>query len=320
MQLDAAIVTNEITLPSLPSPEANEGPRTIQCLQFKFGKHVIEPGGRIDGRDYHTTAAPQTPLAQVPAHTSLYPFGVGDLTDWEKMRFSPIVKVTRMIGDKPYVICGCVTARPEAGDGKGGRKYQEAHYIAVPAQEWSIALIPRLTTVLNTTPRVVGEPSTMPDIEESTNTLDEPLPQNWFNDAKDILVRLAGGQTLSQQNWDADGQQKFLQNLFLALVCLPEPAARQVSFGAGIGRDGVQDGKVGLRAFHGMSGFAYDRSLKITDQPWKNDNAERLKFGEDYVAALLPLIASAKTPREVMRAVTQLPKPLVAEVTKKMFG
>lgn len=321
-KLDAAIAQNELNIPD--RAEANESPRIVKCYQFKFGKGVQRADGPIEkGVDHHLTAVPtdlnMRKLAGL-THPTRLPFGTDDLTDWKKMPYFPIVKVTRVVDGVPYVVCGLASGRSEDGaDITKGRIYSESHYIAIPASEWSVALVPQLTSILNNTPRVVGEPVEMPEIEVSTDILDKPLPADWFSKSKDILVRLAGGQTLSYQVWSASEQQNFLQNLFFAMICLPENVARRMSFGSGIAYKNIGEGNVGLRAFLGTTGFSYGRPLKIMDKPWAYDDVTKLRLGEEYIAALSPLVASVQTPREVMRAVTQLPDNIRSQTTKRIF-
>lgn len=311
---------NESPIPDAGQSESLESPRTVKCFQFKYGKRVQTPDGPVvRGMEHTITAAPADPLVRKVAKIipEEIPFGVGTWTNLQKLQYKPIVKVSRIVDGSPYVICGLTSSRGEGGVGKPGRGYTEAHFIAVPASDWSVAVIPQLIKLLNNTPRGDREPLAMPELEVNTDVLDKPLAQNWLSDARDILVRLASGQTLSIQAQTALEQDVFLNNIFHALICLPEKVARRISFGSGIGPE-LQEADFGLRAFLGMTGFEHG-PMKVMDNPWTHDDATKLKLGEEYVAVLMPLIASAKTPREVMRAVQKLPANITEQVVKRIF-
>jgi len=61
--------------------------------------------------------------------------------------------------------------------------------------------------------------------------------------------------------------------------------------------------------------------MRLADKGWQPqyENVEKNKLGEEYLAALTPLIASAKTPRDVMKAVVQLPPEIVERVSKRVY-
>lgn len=329
-----ALAKNEVPLRTRNAPEGMESPRTVNGHIFKYGKHVIEAGGRIQPRiDYHMTARPDDKSLDAlgpEMHPNRMPFGTDDLTNWERMPFQPIIKVTRMLNGVPYIICGKAEGRSETGvlpDGtrRPGRSYVESTFVAIPASVWSVAFIPQLRAILDTTPRVGGEnkdgkipePDRLPSLELTTDNLDAPLPEDWFDKlTKDLIVRVAGGSTISIQDWKMP-QQDSLDHIFRLSICLPEEVARRMAFGSGIGMD-VEKKGFGLRVYHGMINKSGQPGLR-TGNPWDRDDVEKNKLGEEYLAALKPLTASAKTPREVMLAVLQLPPDLVQKVTRRIY-
>ena len=152
-------------------------------------------------------------------------------------------------------------------------------------------------------------------LEMHTDNLDQPLPDGWFDQlTKDLIVRIAAGKSASIQDWKME-QKYSLEHIFRAEICLPEEVARRMSFGSGI-KDANTD-KLGLRVYHGM--IAHKGTTLRPGNPWDRDDKEKNKLGEEYLAALEPLIASAKTPRDVMRAVLQLPPSLVERVSKRVY-
>ena len=159
----------------------------------------------------------------------------------------------------------------------------------------------------------------MPALEMNTENLDQPLPEGWFNQlTKEMVLRTASGNSLSIQDWKMS-QSDSLQHIFRTLICLPEEVARRMSFGSGIAYSTPTE-ELGLRAYHGMIGRG-GGSMRLADKGWQPqyENVEKNKLGEEYLAALTPLIASAKTPRDVMKAVVQLPPEIVERVSKRVY-
>lgn len=327
-QFDAVMAKNEAVLSPRSTPEALESSRVVRCHHFKHGKNVVEKNGPIQkGADYHLTGGPEDKSVDgfIPGmHPHRLPFGSDDLTNWRETPFQPIVRVTRVLDGVPYVVCGKIEGRSESGvlpDGKKkpGRPYVEGDFIAVPASEWSVALVPQLHTLLDTTPRVVGEADRLPQLEVRTDNLDEPLPEGWFDQlTKDMVLRVASGNSLSIQDWKMP-QSDSLRHIFRTLICLPEEVARRMSFGSGIAYTTPPE-NLGLRMYHGMIGRG-GGPMRLADKGWQPqyENVEKNKLGEEYLVALAPLVASAKTPRDVMKAVNELSSDLRERVSRRVY-
>ncbi len=320
--LDLNIAKHEQPIPLKTTPEAEEGVHSVSALQGRFGKYVTEKGGAVPyGLEYNAVGS--SPRCKelgitIPGNVT-FPFGSGDLSNWGLKR-KPFAIIHKEFAGKQWIICGMGEGIDSDGPGKGGRPSTEAHFIFIPAEEWSVGMIPDVIKKMDTT-RLLKSESTMPELEVSNKALDEDLPEDWLNQTvRDMIVRIASGKTLSIQNAHVKelSHDDTLRRMFNVLMCMPNEVARRISFGTQL-MDKSGQPTVGLRMFDGYHAFtARPHKLEGKDV-WQRDKPETNKLGEEYLAALTPLIASAKTPREVMRAVTQLPRDLIERVSKRVY-
>ena len=219
-----------------------------------------------------------------------------------------IVKKLIDINGKQYVVVARVMLRSEGGEDKQGRMYTEMHEILIPAEEWSVAIVPQLSDILEAK-GVTKMDYSMPAIELKTNMLDEPLPDNWFDDyVKDLISNVAGGKPIALQDWDVK-EKDFLRKLFYCLVCLPESIARQVSFGTGLANP--EEGEV--RVAH----TRIARGIRKIGGKWKDVTPGDVTFGQRYLTSLVLTIGNCKTPRQIMEAVNNIPQDIKIEVEQR---
>jgi hypothetical protein len=294
------------------TPEANETPRTIQCLQYKYGKILQTPEGPIfPGCEHGGTGKSKDFPRGIPVHPnkffkSLSISGIPENYPWNEG--GPIVKKIFEVDGKQYVVCAREMWRSENGEGVQGRMYTEMHEIAIPAEEWSVAVIPQLSKNLEAK-GVTEQNGAMPSVELKTDILDQPLSKNWLDDyTKDMIANIVSGKPITLQDWGVS-QGDFLRKLFYASICLPENLARQMSFGAGL--NDMDEGQV--RVAHTMKA----KGLRKIGGRWKGNNEVDVTFGQRYLTALISVLGNCQTPREVMAAVQNIPQDISCEVEKR---
>lgn len=304
--------------------EIEKPPHIINTKQLLYGKpHITKGGPIINGAEHgvlNHTQNLDTNLAKGMSGIIFDPEFGGDRVpsrfyDSWSVESGPILKMSKIIDGKPYIICVRKDFRSEDGEGTNGRKYTSARVIAIPAEEWSVSIIPQLSEKLRT------EPLTKEEIEKENNTkdfsteiLDKEFPEGWFsNEIEEYLVRLVSGNPASVQDVET-GSKEFLNRIFYCMLCLPEKLARQVSFGTCMPQ--MTDR---IRLSHGMIGRT-SKSVNIPSKKWHLEDGMDFTFGNHYVAKIKEIIQSCKTPRDVMRAVASLPNEIVQKVEQNMFG
>ncbi len=296
------------------NPEHEAGPRVFSFEQYKFGKKLESDGGPIiGGSEHRCTGKSENLVKGTFIHPDkLFSYKFSDLNSYPwKDEGGEIIKKLIERDGKQYVVVARRMLRSEAGEEKSGRLYTEMHQIVIPAEEWSVAAIPQLTKMLEAKGVTELNPS-MPSLEMNTNILDQPFQEGWPDDyTKEIIASLVTGKPLAMQDWKVT-QEEFLNKLFSGLICLPEHVARQISFGTGL-----SDSKEGsVRIAH--TKVAKYKTRKIGGN-WKGLTTEDEDFGKKYMDALIKVMEGSKTPREVMKSVTDLPQEIVDEVKKRFF-
>ncbi|MFH1012789.1 MAG: hypothetical protein V1760_03525, partial [Candidatus Peregrinibacteria bacterium] len=283
--------------------------------QYKYGKILQNPGGPIIKGSEHTSTGKSTNL---PPGTAIHPQELfshpfNDPTSYQSQypwmeEGGEIIKKIIRRGDREYVICARRMLRSENGERQPGRNYTEMHATVIPAEDWSVAIVPQLADILEA--KGVTEISTsLPPIELKTDVLDQPLPENWLdNYVKELIANAVSGKPIALQDWDVS-ERKFLQKLFYCLICLPENLARQSSFGAGLA--GCKEGEV--RIAQTMSALG----LRKIGGQWKGNTEEDVITGQRYLTALIGAIRNCTTPRHVMAAVQNIPQNIKREVEKR---
>ena len=305
----------ETALPSKEVPESNEPTRTIHIDQVLYGKRVQKRGGAIVRGEEHSIKS-LTPSSSEEfldvCHPSNFPFGESGNDDrmWDD-EGGTIIKVSKELNGIPHILCGRLKLASENGDGVPGRRYVQAHFMDIPANEWSVSIIPQLADALDNTPPLASEDHEIPKKELKTELLDKSLPDDWYNDEiKAFLRSMIAGQPISIQDYD-HSVKEYLQKIFYCSICLPENAARQISFGSGLG-----DMKGELRFSQGTAAFTENR--RIVDR-WVIQEGLNFDLSNRYLGELESRISNCKTPREVMKAVNSIPQELEMQVEKNMF-
>lgn len=293
------------------TPEANETPRAVQCLQYKYGKILQSPDGPIVAGSEHGGTGRSSNLPKgIPNHPSqLFKTSGTTAQKYPWHEGGPIAKKIVEVDGRQYMVCAREMWRSENGEGAPGRMYTEMHEIAIPAEEWSAAVIPQLNATLEAK-GVTERNYAMPTIELKTDILDQPLPNDWLDDyTKDMIANIVSGKPIALQEWDVS-QGDFLKKLFYASVCLPENLARQMSFGTGL--DDMDEGQV--RVAHTMRAKG---GLRKIGGSWKGNNEVDVTFGQRYLTALIAVLGNCQTPRQVMSAVKNIPQNITDEVERR---
>ena len=214
-----------------------------------------------------------------------------------------VKKLVQLKDGNQWVVCAQRMVFREGGS--KGRPYYEVHTIAIPAQEWSVAVIPQLTNILEARGATERNAS-MPPIELQTDLLDVPLPHNWLDVyVKDLITNVVSGKSVVLEDRGMT-EANFLQKLFYCLICLPENLSRQISFGAGL--SSLKEGEVRIAQVNKTRGLG-----KINDQ--RGGNAEEdVIFGQRYLVAIIQVIEGCTTPRQVIAAIQNIPQAIKAEV------
>lgn len=295
------------------APESAERLRAVTCQQFRYGKTLQSPNGPIVRGSEHGATGISTNFPKgIPSHPNQL-FLHDDKNFWFNEKYpwkdkgGEIVKKLIETNGKQYVVIAKKMLRSESGEGVNGRMYTEMHEIVMPVEEWSVAVVPQISDVLDA--RGVTEKNyAMPPIELNTNILDEPLPPNWLDGARDLIRNIVSGKPIILQDWGS--QKTFLTKLFYCLICLPENIARQVSFGAGFAE--ANEGEVRItQAMQAMGG-----RRKIGEN-WKDVPQEDIVFGDRYLTELTMALKDCNTPRDIMRAVQNIPLNIKSEMEKR---
>lgn len=288
--------------------------RTLNFSHAVYGKVVQEEGGPILAGYEHAVTGHSGDVPEKLrslAHPNKWPFGDSANTKsiWRE-EGGPIVKMTVIADGQTYVAIGRKNFLSEAGAGKPGRNYTQAHFAFIPAKDWSVAAIPKLADSLQAKP-MTKENSNLDSIEMDTGILDEPLPPDWFDDeTKEMLIRILAGKPMSVQNWDASVHD-FLKKIYHLSLCLPEKVARQISFGSGLG-----EMKGELRLAYGERAQTSPRKIGAS---WKGEDQLDKSIGKEYLIALMSGVGSCETPRDVMRLVSELPTELLQKAERNVF-
>ncbi len=292
--------------------EAHESPRIVVCQQYKYGKFVQLPDGPIlPGVEHTYTGMSQDMPREMVMSPGIFKDDLPNSIDrypW-KGEGGEIIKILVEKNGRPYVLIARRMMRSEGGFGSNQRDYTEMHALVLPAESWSVALVPQLADALIAKGRVRSD-SHLPPIEFRTDILDKPLPPDWLDDAtKDLIAIVVGGKPVALQEWQTT-EKDFAQRLFRCLICLPEKLARQSSFGIGLG---PMKSAGETRIAHTMAA----KGLRKIGGQWKDMNPEDSAFGDRYLAALIQAVHGSTTPREVIRAVASLPPELLTETEKR---
>jgi len=294
--------------------ESREIPRIVHAQQFRYGKILQSPNGPIvPGLDHCITGKSTLLPDGTPDHPSKLFFHEFENPDIDpkypwKDEGGEIVKRLIELNGRQYVVVARRMLRSENGEGNPGRLYVEMHEIVIPTEEWSVAVVPQLADILEAK-GVTTTNNSMPVIELKTDTLDQPLPEGWFdNYIKEVISNVVSGKPIALQDWNVK-EKDFLRKLFHTLTCLPENIARQISFGAGLA--GSKENEV--RIAH----TKIARGLRKIGGQWKGTAPEDVAFGQRYLMALVQVIGNCTTPRQVIKAVNNIPLDMRAEIERR---
>ncbi len=303
-------VTLETELPLQAfAKESEEAVRTISMNQIIYGKTIDASGDIIRHLDHRITGHSSTISDEAfRASSDRFKIVSSSFSSFRRNYAWPeegaILRSAISVEGQPYISCTRVGLRPENPSKGGGREYTQAHSILIPADEWSVSLIPQLPDLLSLQPMREGEETnTLPDIETSTALLDRPLPNEWFNDEVRELVRnICTGRPIESQARTLQ-VSAMLESLYFVSLCLPEAVARRMSFATG-----MQDMNSNFRVEHGMRAMNTDARRLVGGQ-WKGDQSG-LSEADRYIDALSGVLKGANSAREVMKAVDALPEDI----------
>ncbi len=337
--VDAEVVHEPVakkTQPSLPSgevalvsdarDESIEKPRAIVCGQYLYGKQIDAKGDRLPGFEHscigRTPWVKDKELQKFCDGSTLFAIRRDSLS-YDDYRFpegGQIVKKAFVSKEGiPYVFLACNKGlREEPSKSHGGRYYSSMHVLVVPVAEYSIALLPQLTAHLQPRGLRVLD-SNMKELSLTTETLDQELPTDWFSsDVREMVARLLSGQSFAVVDTQQSGSQ-FLNQLFLALLCLPQDVARQISFGSAL----QKSVKGQVRVAHTQDGNYDVMKTRKRDgtTSWNQEmNINDIQFSTQYLSAITQVIPTCRTPRAVMKAVKSLPSALILQIRKRFQG
>lgn len=301
-----------------PSEADEKEPRALEFDQLIYGKLVQNEGGPIvKGYEYTITGYSQ-------GFTSAMKNAVGvphrifldnhDIDNYNKYPWSEeggeIIKTTKEIDGKSYVICARYRRISESGENKQDRLFGQMHVIAIPAEEWSIAVIPQLNSILNAKPQTATD-SSMDKIKIDNKKMDEKLPEAWFDESvKELILRILTGKSIGLQSWDTKIGET-LNKFYFCLLCLPENVSKRISFGAGL-----RNLKGSVRLGHGM---AATTPLRKIGGEWKGGESMDFSLGKRYLGELERILPACQTPRDVLKAVKDLPLELKNSVENSIY-
>ncbi|MBI4234750.1 hypothetical protein HY604_00425 [Candidatus Peregrinibacteria bacterium] len=303
----------------VPSEADEVEPRKLEFKQLIYGKPVQSPDGPIvRGIEHQITGRSQGLSEDVQDQTCSPRKLFLDSTEldsdesypWSGKDEGQTIKTTKVIDGKPYIVCARYRLRPEGGENATGRRYGQMHVIAIPAEQWSIAAIPQLDQILKAKPQTERDFS-MGTVNIDSTSLDKRLPDGWFSDSvKEIISRIITGKSTSIQDWNMKIGTA-LDQFYYCLLCLPENISRRISFGAGL-----KNMQGGVSLGHGMSSMTTIRKVAGT---WRGEEGVDFSLSKRYLEELEKVIPNCKTPRDVLKAIKNLPAELTASVEKSVY-
>lgn len=213
--------------------------------QLVWGKLVARPGGPVVStpglREYRVTGRSERfPPELVPlCHADGLGMGADPRFDWSTWpwRQTPggIATCVADVGGRPTVLAGRVAALHEGGDAAaGGRAFQQAQYVAIPAARWAPWAPIALERALHPTPMATIDLA-LPELEWPLAAEDHPLAEGWWERARPFVRVLVSGHALTLQDWKMplrEGAQRMAE----VLACLPLTLAWRIGLGLGVVR------------------------------------------------------------------------------------
>ncbi|MFC1656269.1 hypothetical protein ACFL3C_05340 [Patescibacteria group bacterium] len=314
------------------SAETAEEPKKLVFQQLKYGKKVQYSGGPIvKGYDHDPTGASKDFPFKREEWRAVFPGvqGYSSNYPWEDEGGQILVKEMEQDGQK-YIVCQRYKMRSEGGDSGRGRNYHEQHYIAIPAEEWSIAAIPKLAEVLSTTPILQDDDKNweMSPIEIEVPFADTKLPEGWFDEyVQDLVAHIVSGKPIQLADPDMS-EKEFLQKLYYALLCVPLSIASKITFGTGLYDEGSrynadiahcrEASYTGVRKVGGEWKAYYEGEDRDAARKAYNEKAKDDEFGGKYIKHLKKVgVDKAEQLKDVLQAVPTL---LIRRSAYKRFG
>ncbi|WP_042703048.1 hypothetical protein [Azospirillum sp. B506] len=206
--------------------------------QYVYGKLVQSPGGPIvSGFDHACTG--QSPGLPAALREVLLPkrLGIGsdDLFDWYKFPWRSTGGVAFHV-HRGWRVAVRVRPRSELMEGdESKRRYVQAHYLAMPSDQW------RSNEIFCVSERLRAEPMTaidlaLPPVDVTEDDDGRALPAEFAEDGFwGMLAVVMAGHELTIQNWGEDSAAHHLGLFQAMLAAMPEALARMLSFGVGLG-------------------------------------------------------------------------------------
>jgi hypothetical protein len=292
------------------SAETVEAPKKLKFEQLKYGKKVKKPGGPIvRGYEHTVTGASKGFPFRRGEYNDVFPHVHSTTLDypWKNEDGQILVKEMEKDGQK-YMVCQRYKIRSEGGDSGRGRGYHEMQYIVIPKEEWSIAAIPKLVEVLNTTPILKDDDKNweMPLVEIEVPAANTKLPEGWFDDyVQDLVAHIVSGKPIQLQDWHIT-EKEFLQKLYYALLCIPLPIANKISFGTGLYEKGSEYNADIAHCIYAYGGA--DMGAKKIAEKWKDFPGADDEFGGKYIEYLKAAgVDKAAQLKDVLQAIPNLP-------------
>lgn len=170
--------------------------------QLIYGKFITKEDGPIrKGEEHKITGRSQgvTPELEKEANPNVTGIGNSETTDWEDLRWNKEggAMVQRLLLDNgaPRFMVGKIRGRAESREGGFGRKYTQAQYATILAEEITFPPTLSLYHALNPIPQLVGSSQVLPTFSIENVVL--PLPNNWIDLIEPILKVLLSGLHLS---------------------------------------------------------------------------------------------------------------------------
>jgi len=278
-----------MTKPSLDS---------VSWLQLRFGKLVQQTGDAIvSGAEHGVTArSADFPTVLVArCHPTNLSVGDRDPSRWQQCPWGDrggIVTSSGIVGDVPWVIVARQRERPEAGDGREGRRYTEMHVVATPAPLVTSAALAAVAGIL------VADPVSEADFE--LPPLHVPAQQSlllvgeWLTRGRSPLAAIVSGVPLAIQDWTTDPDESFAW-IATVLAALPTGVAWRIPIGAGLT---TVDG-----AFAVATGMAARGNLRLIAGTLRQDDLIDLTVGHQYAEWLSRIAGDCKSTLELREAV-----------------
>lgn len=282
------------------SANGSARPGAARWLPYVFGKLIqAEAGPIIPGEEHRCTGLSDGFPSELRklCHPTRHGLGTDDLFRWDKFPWNErggIVVRSYPVDGTPWMLAARIRGRSESGEGRPGRIYTQALYMALPASQFHPGQLVALEAALEAKP-MLQLASGMSPVPIAVDDIE--LPVDWIERISPILEIVMSQQPISQQDWKTQTPDG-MQTCMLCLAALPGTLRWRIGFGVGLAR---MQGDIAI----GIGMTAVGGVRVINNQP-RNAADFDLSPGKDYCAWLRDNCSDCSSLSELIARIADL--------------